>query len=166
MKDSRNEIKMKNINEDEFEKRVKKIIDQEKEELYREFYNRLGIEERRTEILERIIRIEEEIKSHRMLTESLVHQMDKRFEQVDKRFEQVDKRFEQVDKRFAQIDKRFEEVDKRFEQVDKRFEQLIHQMDKRFEQVDKRFNLLTWIMGVGFTVIISILITLLNYVLK
>jgi len=159
MKDSRSEIKMKNINEDEFEKRVKKIIDQEKEELYREFYNRLGIEERRTEILERIIRIEEEIKSHRMLTESLVHQMDKRFEQVDKRFEQVDKRFEQVDKRF-------EEVDKRFEQVDKRFEQLIHQMDKRFEQVDKRFNLLTWIMGVGFTVIISILITLLNYVLK
>jgi len=73
----------------------------------------MDIEERRTELLERMVRIEEENKSHRMLTETL-----------------------------------------------------IHQMDRRFEQVDKKFNLLTWVIGGGFTVIISILITLLNYALR
>jgi len=136
---------MQNISSDEFEKKFQQVLERKKEELYREFYYRMGIEERRTELLERMVRIEEEIKSHRMLTEALIHQMDKRFEQVDKRFEQVDKRFEQMDKRF--------------EQVDKRFEEMLH-------HVDRRFNLLTWIMGGGFTVIISILITLLNYVLR
>ena len=117
-------IKMQNINQDDFEKKVQQVLERKKEELYREFYIRMGIEERRTELLERMVRIEEEIKSHRMLTESLVHQMDKRFEQVDKRFEEM------------------------------------------FHQVDKRFNLLTWVMGGGFTVIISILVILLNYILK
>jgi len=115
---------MQNISSDEFEKKFQQVLERKKEELYREFYYRMGIEERRTELLERMVRIEEEIKSHRMLTEALIHQMDKRFEQVDKRFEEM------------------------------------------LHHVDRRFNLLTWIMGGGFTVIISILITLLNYVLR
>jgi len=115
---------MQNITPDEFEKKVQQVLERKKEELYREFYIRMGIEERRTELLERMVRIEEEIKSHRMLTEALLHQMDRRFEQVDKRFEDI-----------------------------------IHHMDKRF-------NLLTWVIGGGFTVIISILITLLNYSLR
>jgi len=60
------------------------------------------------------------------------------------------------------MEKLLYQFDRRFEQVDKRFEQI----DKRFEQVDKRFNLLTWAMGTGFTLIISILVVVLNFVLK
>lgn len=82
------------------------------------------------ELLERSVRVEEELKHQRLL-------MRESFEQFEKRFELIEKRFEQVDKRFEQVDKRFEQVDKRFEQVDKRFEQV----DKRFEQVDKRLDL-------------------------
>ena len=129
---------MENISPEEFEKKVQQVLEHKKDELYREFCERMGIEERRTELLERIVRIEEEIKSHRIVTENLIHQMDKRFEQVDKRFEQIDNRFDQF----------------------------IHQMDKRFEQVGKRFTLITWIMGGGFTLIVSILVILLNYVLR
>ena len=106
------------------------------------------------ELLERGIRVEEELKNQRGIMQQGFSYMEKRFEQVDEqikqqreemnlRFEQVDKRFEQVDKRFEQVDKRFEQMDKRFEQVDKRFEQVekrIEQVDKRFEQVDKRFD--------------------------
>lgn len=74
------------------------------------------------ELLERSVRVEEDLKHQRLLMRESFEQFEKRFELIEKRFEQVDKRFEQVDKRFEQVDKRFEQVDKRFEQVDKRLE--------------------------------------------
>ena len=74
------------------------------------------------ELLERSVRVEEELKHQRLLMRESFEQFEKRFELIEKRFEQVDKRFEQVDKRFEQVGKRFEPVDKRFEQVDKRLE--------------------------------------------
>ena len=74
------------------------------------------------ELLERSVRVEEELKHQRLLMRESFEQFEKRFELIEKRFEQVDKRFEQVDKRFEQVDKRFEQVDKRFEQVDKRLD--------------------------------------------
>jgi len=71
--------------------------------------------------LERIVRVEEELKSQRELMKQGFEAMEKRFEAVDKRFEQVDKRFEQVDKRFEAVDKRFEGLREdsniRFEQM-------------------------------------------------
>ncbi|MEC8480143.1 MAG: hypothetical protein VXZ17_00685 [Pseudomonadota bacterium] len=74
------------------------------------------------ELLERSVRVEEELKHQRLLMRESFEQFEKRFELIEKRFEQVDKRFEQVDKHFEQVDKRFEQVDKRFEQVDKRLD--------------------------------------------
>ena len=74
------------------------------------------------ELLERSVRVEEELKHQRLLMRESFEQFEKRFELIEKRFERVDKRFEQVDKRFEQVDKRFEQVDKRFEQVDKRLD--------------------------------------------
>ncbi len=74
------------------------------------------------ELLERSVRVEEELKHQRLLMRESFEQFEKRFELIEKRFEQVDKRFEQVDKRFEQVDERFERVDKRFEQVDKRLD--------------------------------------------
>jgi len=38
---------MQNINQDDFEKKVQQVLERKKEELYREFYIRMGIEERR-----------------------------------------------------------------------------------------------------------------------
>jgi hypothetical protein len=39
-------------------------------------------------------------------------------------------------------------------------------MESRFEQVGKRFNILTWAMGIGFTLTISVLVVVLNFILK
>ena len=67
------------------------------------------------ELLERAVRVEEELKHQRSLMRESFEQFEKRFEQVDKRFEQVDKRFEQIERHFNQVDKRFEQVDKRLD---------------------------------------------------
>ncbi len=93
-------------------------------------------------LLERMVRVEEELKALRVL-------MDERFEFMERRFEAVDKRFEAVDKRFEDMNKRFEDL---IGHIDKRFETV----DKRFETVDKRFNTLTWMIGVGFVVVTSL----------
>ncbi len=55
------------------------------------------------DLVQRIVKVEEELKHQRELMQQGFALMEKRFEQVDKRFEQVDKRFEQIDKRFDQI---------------------------------------------------------------
>jgi hypothetical protein len=46
------------------------------------------------ELLERAVRVEEELKHQRLLMRESFEQFEKRFEQVDKRFEQVDKRLD------------------------------------------------------------------------
>jgi septum formation inhibitor MinC len=69
------------------------------------------------ELLERMVRVEGELKNKRELMKDQFKLTEKMFEQIDKRFEQVDKRFEQVDKRFEQTDKRFEDVNSKFKMM-------------------------------------------------
>ena len=95
-----------------------------------------------TQLLERMVRVEEELKAQREL--------------MDERFGFMERRFEAVDQRFEAVDQRFEAVDQRFKAVNQRFEDLIRHLDKRFESVDKRFNTLTWMIGVGFVVVTSL----------
>ena len=47
-----------------------------------------------------------------------------------------------------------------FQRADKRFDDLIHQMDKRFAQVDKRFTFQTWLIGIGFVSINTLVVIL------
>ncbi|WP_448384492.1 hypothetical protein [Desulfosoma sp.] len=130
---------------------------------------------RELSIMERVVRVEEELRALREIEatrfeaaerrfESLQREMNARFEAMDKRFEAMDKRFEALqremnarfeamDKRFEAVDKRFEAVDKRFEAVDKRFEALQREMNARFEAMDKRFVVLQWMIGLGFSLV-------------
>ena len=48
-----------------------------------------------TRLLERMIRVDEELKAQRTLMDERFGLMERRFEAVDKRFETVDKRFEE-----------------------------------------------------------------------
>ena len=117
-----------------------------------------------TQLLERMVRVEEELKAQRELMDERFGFMERRFEMVDQRFKAVDQRFEDLlnltDGRFESVDQRFEDLlnhtDGRFESVGQRFEDLIRHMDKRFESVDKRFSILTWMIGVGFVVITTL----------
>lgn len=51
------------------------------------------------ELLERAVRVEEELKHQRLLMRESFELIEKRFEQVDKQFAQVDKPFDQIDER-------------------------------------------------------------------
>ena len=119
------------------------------------------------ELVDRQLRVEDELQTHRLTMERGFARMDEgfrlvhkrledqrhetltRFEQIDRRidqvreemlarFEEVDKRFDQVDRRFEQVDKRFEQVDKRFELTDKRIDQQREKMLRNFDQAEKR----------------------------
>ena len=75
------------------------------------------------QVIERITRVEEELKSQRDLLLKQHEMMMFGFAQVDKRFEMTQKN---MDDRFSQV-------------------------DKRFDDVNKRFTMLMWAMGIGFT---------------
>ncbi len=136
------------------------------------------------ELIERIVRVQEELKSQRELMLAGFEQSNKRFEDMqkytdkrfevmqenmDKRFEMIqnnmDKRFEQVDRNFEIIqknmDKRFEQVDKNFEiaqkNMDKHFEMIQNNMDKRFEDVNSRFTMMFTFMSLGFTILAAMM---------
>ncbi len=103
-----------------------------------------------TRLLERMIKVEEEIKAQRTLMDERFGLMERRFEAVDKRFEELigrtDTRFEEL---IGQMNARFETVDKRFETVDKRFEE-------SNANANSRFKTLALMIGVGFGVLTSL----------
>ena len=93
-----------------------------------------------TRLLERMVRVEEELKTQRTLMDERFAFMARRFEAVDSRFDAVDRRFEDL---IGHTSTRFEEstghTNARFEQViglaNTRFEDLIGQMNARFEEM-------------------------------
>ena len=89
---------------------------------------------REISLMERVINVEEELKSLREMSEY-------RFEALQR---EMDKRFEAL---LREMSSRFEAVDKRFEAVDKRFESLQREMNSRFEAMDKRFTTMQWMIG-------------------
>lgn len=105
------------------------------------------------ELVDRQLRVEDELQTHRLTMERGFARMDEGFRLVHKRleeqrhetltrFEQVDRRIDQVREemlaRFEQVDKRFEQVEKRFELTDKRIGQQREEMLRNFDQAEKR----------------------------
>ena len=88
-----------------------------------------------TQLLERMVRVEEELKAQRTL-------MDERFGFMARRFEDM---FEYMDRRFEAVDKRFDGVDTRYQAV-----------DTPFKDTNTCFKTLTWMIGVGFVVLASL----------
>jgi glutathione S-transferase len=111
-----------------------------------------------TPLLERMVRVEEELKSQREL-------MTVRFEAIDQRF--ADQR-ELMDERFTAMDRRFEDqrqfIDERFRAMDRRFEDQRLSIDARFEETRARDRRSDWFMGIGFT-IVTVAVTLVGVLL-
>ncbi|MEJ5348230.1 MAG: hypothetical protein WHS46_06040 [Desulfosoma sp.] len=169
------------------ERQVKDWIAQSVEHLFREKLDELLSERltafvkeneqraRELSLMERVVRVEEELRAlkeiqivHFQASEKRFEAMDKRFESLQRemiaRFEAVDKRFEAMDKRFESLQRemiaRFEAVDKRFEATDKRFEAMQRETNARFEAMDKRFFQLQWTIGLGFGLMAALMGTL------
>ncbi|MFP4180809.1 MAG: hypothetical protein ACLFSA_12215, partial [Spirochaetaceae bacterium] len=134
-----------------------------------------ALHRRELDILERVVRVEDELKNLREVMEERFEAQQK---QIDQRFNHVEKRFDamqtQMNERFdamqTQMNERFEaqqkQIDERFEaqqkQIDRRFEAVQTQLDTRFDAMDKRFSFNQRILGIGFTAI-ALLIVVLNY---
>uniref|UniRef100_A0A831ZJU2 DUF1640 domain-containing protein n=1 Tax=Desulfacinum infernum TaxID=35837 RepID=A0A831ZJU2_9BACT len=91
---------------------------------------------RELSLMERVVRVEEELKSLREIEAA-------RFDAVEKRFEALQR----------EITARFEAVDKRFEALQREITARFEAVDKRFEAMDKRFQTLQWTMGIGFSLL-------------
>ena len=118
------------------------------------------------QLIERMTRIEEELRSQREVILKQNETMQLGFAQMDKRFESMQK---QIDERFAAVDKRFEMVQKsmdtRFEMMQKNMDNRFEQVEKRFDDVNKKFTMMMWMMSAGFTIIATV-ITLLTIFAK
>ena len=90
-------------------------------------------------LLERVIRVEEELKALREIEAA-------RFEAIEKRFEALQK----------EMNARFEAMDKRFEALQREMNARFEAVDKRFEAMDKRFTFLQWIVGIGFSAVLGL----------
>ena len=129
------------LTEDKVRKIIEDYIGKKLDETVKKFIAHREVYPEELSLIERIIRVEEELKSQREL--------------MKKSFELIEKRFEQIDRRFDQIDKRFEQVDKRFEQVDKRIEELRDYTDKRIKlltQIVISFNIPVLIGIIGLLI--------------
>jgi len=117
----------------------------------------LIISDRLMELKKEISEVREETKKEiseiREDIRLLIEMMNKRFEEQR---EYTDKRFEEL---LHYSDKRFEDINKRFEDINKRFEDV----NKRFEDMNRSLNLLTWMVGIGFTVI-TVLIAVFRFI--
>ena len=106
-----------------------------------------------SQLMERMVRIEEELKAQRELLLAHVEASDRRFEDIDRRFEDTNKRFDDVNKRFDDVSKRFDDVNKRFEDVNKRFEDV----NRRFDDNNRRHSTTQWFVGAGFLVVTTLI---------
>jgi Mg2+ and Co2+ transporter CorA len=114
------------------------------------------------QLIERMTRIEEELRSQREVILKQNETIQFGFAQMDKRFESMQK---QIDERFAAVDRRFEMVQKsmdtRFEMMQKNMDNRFEQVEKRFDDVNKKFTMMMWMTSAGFTIIATV-ITLLT----
>ncbi len=79
--------------------------------------------------------------------EFLIKEMNLRFENVDMRFVSMQK---EMNSRFESMQK---EMNSRFESMQKEMNLRFQSADTKFEAMEKRLNTITWLIGMGFTII-------------
>lgn len=125
---------------------VRKIIETEFNKLISEGIARFVAENefraKELSLMERTIRIEEELKSFKEIVSSLITTMEKRFDVLQK---ETVNRFEALQR----------EMNARFEAFEKRTEALQREMNARFDALKKRFTVMQWTIGLGFSLTIA-----------
>ena len=108
----------------QIEQVVAKAVESRLQQALEEYVERNELRFKELSLIERTVRVEEELRSLREMSEV-------RFEAIDKRFEALQR-----------------EMNSRFEAVDKRFESLQREMNARFMAMDKRFSAIQWMIGI------------------
>lgn len=125
-----------------FREAISKLISELLNAKLTEFIIQRERQAREISLVERLLRVEEELKALRELQgkqfEAIMREMNTRFEAIQR------------------------EMNSRFEAMNARFEALQREMDTRFEVLERRLNFLQWAMAVGFG-FLSILIALIKF---
>ena len=91
----------------EIEEYVAKVMEVQMREAVETFVQNNEIKLKELSLIERVVRVEEELKYLRQMFEVKFDAVEKRFDQVDKRFESLQRemnaRFEAMDKRFTVV---------------------------------------------------------------
>ncbi len=130
------------------EEMLKPIVENIVSDLIARFVQENELRARELSLMERVVRVEEELKA--------LHQILMGMEKVNQQ------RFESLQQQVIALQR---EMDKRFETIEKANQQRFEAIDKRFETIDKRLNFLQWLISIGFT-FLAVLITTVNFLAK
>jgi exonuclease VII large subunit len=126
----------------QLEQLVIKVVESRLQQAIEEYVEQNELRVKELSLIERTVRVEEELRSLREMSESKFEALQR---EMNARFDASEKRFEALQR---EMNARFEAVDKRFETVDMRFESLQREMNARFEAMDKRFSTIQWMIGI------------------
>ncbi len=119
----------------QIERLVIKAVKSRLQEAIEEYVEQNELRLKELSLIERTVRVEEELRSMREMSES-------KFEMLQR---EMNARFEAL---LREMNARFDANDKRFDANDKRFESLQREMNARFEAMDKRFSTIQWMIGI------------------
>jgi len=119
----------------EMEQYFSKMMEIRLKQALEEFIARNDVRIKELSLIERIVRVEEELKALREIFEAKFDASEKRFDLLQRT---MNERFEAVDKRFESLQR----------EMNGRFESLQREMNARFEAIEKRFSTIQWMIGI------------------
>ncbi|MCS7279177.1 MAG: hypothetical protein NZ530_03835 [Thermodesulfobacteriaceae bacterium] len=141
-------ISLEDLNQGKLRSLLLSLIEEVVKEKLAEFVVEHEKKAKDISIMERLLRLEEELKALRELEErrfeALLREMNARFEAMNTRFEALQK-----------------EINTRFEALQKEMNTRFEAMNSRFEALERRFNFLQWLIIGGFS-FLGILLTLIK----
>ena len=128
---------------EEIEALVKEVVEKQVSAAVLEFVRKNEDRAKELALIERVVRVEEELRALREIESA-------RFEAIQERFEALQK---VMDERFQAMGERLEALQR---EMDTRFVALQREMDKRFEALGKRLGQMQWLIGIwiGLTTVL------------
>ena len=150
------------LSREEIEQLVANIVHSKIHAAIEEFIKRNDQRAKELSLIERIVRVEEELRALREIEIARFEAAEKRFESLQRemnaKFESLQRemnaRFEALQK---EMNTRFEalqkEMNARFEALQKEMNARFEAVDKRFEAMEKRLTFIQWFIGIGFSLL-------------
>jgi vacuolar-type H+-ATPase subunit E/Vma4 len=120
---------------EEIEALVKEVVEKQVSAAVLEFVRKNEDRAKELALIERVVRVEEELRALREIESA-------RFEAIQERFDALQK---VMDERFQAMGERLEALQR---EMDKRFEALQSEMSARFLAVEKRLTQVQWFIGI------------------
>jgi len=139
------------LSREEIEQLVANIVHSKIYAAIEEFIKRNDQRAKELSLIERIVRVEEELRALREIEIARFEAAEKRFESLQR---EMNAKFESLQR---EMNARFEalqkEMNTRFEALQKEMNARFEAVDKRFEAMEKRLTFIQWFIGIGFSLL-------------